>query len=221
MPRTRPSKDPIATPGPAREIPARFLACEKCDALFNYPEIEVGESAYCYHCGFVIFSRRPNAVQRSAAWAVSAASLFVVANFFPFITLDVAGQSNGIVLAGSVHVLADQANLGLATAVATFILVVPAFLIAGMLFVLCPLLGGRRFPGSYWIARLIYGFSVWDFTEVFLLGVLVSLLKLFSLASVSIGVSFYAFALMVVCVTASLTCIGRHELWEYLERASK
>ena len=199
----------------------RLLACEKCDALFNYPEIDVGEAAYCYHCGFAIFARRKNAVQRSAAWAVSAATLFAVANFFPFISLKVGGQDNAIVLAGSVHALAEQEYLGLATAVATFILAAPAIFIAGSLMVLLPLLAGRRLPGARSLARLIYGFSVWDMTEVFLLGVLVSLLKLFSLATVTIGISFYAFAIMVVCMTASLTCIGRHELWELLEKAKK
>ena len=220
-----PNSEQMAPPSPSTtevgDEELKLVACEKCDALFNYPKIDIGEAAYCYHCGFAIFARRKNAVQRSAAWAISAAALFAVANFFPFISLNVGGQVSEIVLAGSVGALAKEEYLGLATAVATFILAAPAIFIAGSLMVLIPLLAGRRLPGARSVARLIYGFSMWDMTEVFLLGVLVSLLKLFSLATVTIGISFYAFAVMVVCMTASLTCIGRHELWELLERARK
>ena len=127
---------------------------------------------------------------------------------------------NGIVLAESVQALADRENIGLATAVALFILAAPALLVSGMLYVLCPLLTGRNLPGASMVARWIYGFSLWDMTEVFLLGVLVSLLKLFEIASVTLGISFYAFAVMIVCITASLSCIGKHELWELVEEAT-
>ena len=197
-----------------------YIACEKCDALFQYPEVEEGESAVCYYCGFALFTKRPNSLQRSAAWAVSAALLFVVANFFPFMTLSVGGQQQGMVLFQSVEALAERDYTGLATAVAIFILAAPTILLAGMLYVLVPLLGGRRLPGVTKVARWVYGISVWNMSEVFLLGVLVSLLKLIPLASITLGISFWAFTLMIMCITASNTCIGKHELWELIEEAS-
>ena len=196
-----------------------YIACEKCDALFHYPDVKEGESAVCYYCGFALFTKRPNSLQRSAAWAISAALLFVVANFFPFMTLGVGGQQSGMVLFQSVEALADRDYAGLATAVAIFILAAPTILLAGMLYVLIPLLNHRRLPGASKVARWVYGVSTWNMSEVFLLGVLVSLLKLIPLASITLGISFWAYVLMILCITASNTCIGKHELWESIERA--
>ena len=53
--------------------------------------------------------------------------------------------------------------------------------------------------------------------EVFMLGILVSLLKLSKLATVHLGISFWAFALLIVCVTASFSVVDRLDLWRRLE----
>ena len=55
--------------------------------------------------------------------------------------------------------------------------------------------------------------------EVFLLGVLVSLLKLGKLATVTLGASFWAFVGLIACLAAALAAIDHAELWEHLEAA--
>jgi paraquat-inducible protein A len=55
--------------------------------------------------------------------------------------------------------------------------------------------------------------------EVFLLGVLVSLLKLGTLATLTLGTSFWGFVGLMVCLVAALTVIDYAELWEQLEAA--
>lgn len=205
---------------PAHLRPVR-IACHDCDALFTIEPLAQGERAICPCCGSLLLTRRPRTLQRSTAWALGAAALFLVANFFPFLSLDAAGQRHEIVLAESVGALREKGSPGLAIAVAGFILFAPAFLIAGSLYVLAPLLlGGRNLPGARFIARGIVAVSRWNMTEVFLLGVLVSLLKLAEMASVSLGIAFWAFAAMIVCLTASLAAIDRRRLWDGIESAS-
>ena len=53
--------------------------------------------------------------------------------------------------------------------------------------------------------------------EVFLLGALVSLLKLGKLATLTLGTSFWAFIALIVCLTAALASIHPRELWARLE----
>jgi paraquat-inducible protein A len=55
--------------------------------------------------------------------------------------------------------------------------------------------------------------------EVFLLGVLVSLLKLGNLATLTLGTSFWAFVGLIVCLVSALAAIDHAELWEQLEAA--
>lgn len=55
--------------------------------------------------------------------------------------------------------------------------------------------------------------------EVFLLGVLVSLLKLGHLAELHFGVGFWAFAALMFCMAAAVAAIDKRELWDRLEVA--
>lgn len=197
------------------------LACHDCDALFTVGPLGKGDRAICPRCGCLLLMLRPRTLQRSTAWALGAASLFLVANAFPFLTLEASGQHSEIVLARSVGALHEHGSPALAVAVAVFILAAPAFIIAGNLYVLIPLLlGARMLPGVRWVARGIGAVSRWNMTEVFLLGVLVSLLKLAEMASVTLGVAFWAFSAMIVCLTASLASIDRRRLWDGIESAS-
>lgn len=198
------------------------LACHDCDALFTVVPPGQNERAFCPHCGCLLLTRRPRTLQRSAAWALGAAALFLVANFFPFLTLEAAGQRSEIVLAQTVGALYREGSVGLAVAVAVFILAAPTFIVAGSLYVLFPLLlETRNLPGARIFARGIAAASRWNMTEVFLLGVLVSLLKLAELASVTIGIAFWGFAAMIVCITASLAAIDRRRLWDGIESLSR
>ncbi|MEO8353256.1 MAG: paraquat-inducible protein A [Chthoniobacteraceae bacterium] len=205
----------------AHAPPSQFLACHDCDALFDCRPLEEGETVICPRCQAKLHSCRKNSVQRSTALGMSAAVLFIVANLYPFLTLEVGGQLSEITLSESVSKLNAHGSPWLAAGVAIFIIGAPSLMLAGMLFLLLPLLSGRRLPGALTICRWVYGTDPWNMIEVFLIGVLVSLLKLGDIAKVTLGTSFWAFAGVIICLTASLGSIDRRELWDRLEVAGK
>ena len=57
--------------------------------------------------------------------------------------------------------------------------------------------------------------------EVYLLGVLVSLLKLSKLATLTLGASFWSFVGLIICLTAAVSSIDPRELWTRLENANR
>lgn len=59
----------------------------------------------------------------------------------------------------------------------------------------------------------------WNMIEVFLLGVLVSLIKLGKLAELEFGVGFWAFGILMFCMAAAVAAIDKKELWDRLEVA--
>jgi len=61
----------------------------------------------------------------------------------------------------------------------------------------------------------------WNMVEVFILGVLVSLLKLAKLAEVHFGYGFWAYCILMLCMAAAVAGIDRDELWDRLEVAKK
>src|ERR1700730_16788875 len=100
-----------------------------------------------------------------------------------------------------------------------FTLAAPTLLIAALLYVLVPLLRRRRLPWALPCCRVIREARRWSMVEVFLLGVVVSLLKLGTVAKLTLGTSFWAFVGLMVCLVAALTVIDFAELWEQLEAA--
>ena len=200
-------------------LPSQWIACHDCDALVETPELHPGEKAVCPRCLALLFSFEHNALHRTAAFALAAAFLFVVSNIFPFLTLRAGFRESQMHLWQSVSGLGAQGYPYLAGAVAIFILAAPALVITGLLYLVLPLLKQRRLPGAIVLGRWTHRARRWNMAEVFLVGVLVSLMKLGKLATLTLGTSFWAYVGLIICLTAAIASIHPRELWLRLEQA--
>ncbi len=181
--------------------------------------LQEGDKAICPRCVHPLLSYERNSIHRTAAFALAAGLLFIVSNFFPFMTLRAGFRESEMMLWQSASGLEEQGYPYLAGAVSIFILAAPALLIAGLLYLLLPLLGDRRWPGALPICRWVLAARRWNMIEVFLLGALVSLLKLGKLAELTLGTAFWSFVGLIICLTAALASIHPRELWTRLEMA--
>ena len=206
----------------ATGVTSKDLACHDCDALFSAPVMREGERVICPRCGASLFVNRPDSLQRSSAYVVASAVLFFVANLFPFMTLKQEYRSNQMVLVESVTGLWNQPDYApLAVLIAIFMLVAPALLILGLMYLLIPLIQHRVLPGSVALCRLITTARRWQMLDVYLLGCLVSLLKLGKLATLNLGTSFWAFAALIISLSMALGSIDLRELWARIEVARR
>jgi paraquat-inducible protein A len=185
------------------------------------PELAVGEKAICPRCVNVLVTRGRNSLHRTAAFAMASAILFVVANSFPFLTLRAGLRESQMLLWQSATGLVHEGYPYLAIAVAMFIIGAPALLIAGLLYVVLPLLWNRRLPAAGRLCRWVFRARRWNMMEVFLLAVLVSLLKLGKLATLMLGTSFWALVALIICLTSALASIHPRELWRRIELARR
>ncbi len=146
--------------------------------------------------------------------------MFVV-NWFPFLTMDAAGIRTTLNLVSGARALIAEGSPLLGLALALFTIVTPLSLAGGLLYVCAPLLFGRIAPGAIHVAKWLNKTEPWNMIEVFLLGVLVSLLKLNKLADVHFGPGFWAFGAVMLCMAAAIAGIDRDELWDRLEVAKR
>lgn len=200
-------------------IPAHCTACPDCDALVDAPDLRPGQKVICPRCSALLFSYERNSLHRTASFALGAAVLFALANAFPFLTMRAGFRESEMHLWESISGLGEQGYPYLAAAVAVFILAAPVLVIGGLLYLILPLLNGRRLPGAIALGRWVHRARRWNMIEVFLVGVLVSLMKLGKLATLSLGTSFWAFVGLIVCLTAAIASIHPRELWLRLEQA--
>jgi paraquat-inducible protein A len=53
--------------------------------------------------------------------------------------------------------------------------------------------------------------------EVFIIGVIVSLVKIAAMATVELGISFWAYAGFAICFTLAISSLDRYQCWERIE----
>jgi paraquat-inducible protein A len=190
-----------------------LTACHECDLLQRKPILPSGGIACCRRCKAVLFRRTPNSLDRALAYTLGAAILFIIANMFPIVGLEVQGNANATSLYGAVESIWKNDMEGVASLVFATTILIPAVEISLMLYVLVPLKFGRL-PGEMSaILRILQSVRPWSMTQVFVLGVLVALVKLAHLAHVVPGVALWAFGGLILSLTAAVATFNTHELW--------
>ena len=89
-----------------------------------------------------------------------------------------------------------------------------------LLWLLLPLQKQLRATGFAWLVRIMQSLRPWGMVEVFLLGVLVAIIKLSSMATVLPGPALWAFMALTVLLTVVVSFDPRG-LWDMVEGAEE
>jgi paraquat-inducible protein A len=197
----------------------RFAACHFCDTLHEASPVGECSAARCTRCGGVLYQNRPASLARASAFSLAALLMMVLVHVFPFLTMDAATLRRHLTLLGAATALIGEDAPILGCSILLFTVITPLMLAGGMIYVCFPLMFGRAAPGARLAAKWMYRSEPWNMVEVFLLGVLVSLLKLAKVSEVHFGLGFWAFGAVMVFMAAAVAGIDREELWDRLEVA--
>lgn len=144
--------------------------------------------------------------------AVAALITLVIAQCFPIIALNAQGMTSQATLFDAVSSLwAGQMRVVAAVVFFTTTLF-PSMELLALLYVLLPLRAGTLPPGFRHVIRFLQWLRPWGMIEVFMLGVLVTTVKMISLARVIPGAGLFAFAALTVLL-ALVSRFDPHRLW--------
>lgn len=192
------------------------IACHECDLLNRVPPMPERGVARCARCGATLLQAKPHSVDRTLAFAWAGVILFVVANSFPFLGLKSAGIVQQTTLATGVQLLYAQGMTELATLVALTCLVIPAVQLLAVLYVLLPLKANRIAWQAPRVFRLLGHLQPWAMLDIFMLGILVTLVKLGHTVEILPGISIWAFAALIVVLAGMAGALDPHHVWERL-----
>jgi paraquat-inducible protein A len=190
-------------------------ACPHCDALHRRPPLRRGEKALCVRCGSVLVRRHRLTPEQVLALVVAALVVFVIANGFPIVDLRIQGLRSSATLAGTVAALWSGDREMMAVLVCATTQVFPLLDLTAMLALLWAATRPHRHRPSWFapLLRVVQEMRPWGMVEVFMLGVIVSLVKLSGMAAVEPGVALWAFAVLTVLMAAILS-FHPHQLWD-------
>lgn len=201
--------------------PAQLIACHYCDLLQLEIPLRPGCSASCSRCGSVLYRNATDSIDRTLAYALAAAVLFVVANLFPIFTIEIKGDRSAITLYGAVLSLWDQQMKTISLLVFITAIVVPAVELVSLIYLLLPFKFGRVSAGYTLFMRTLQFVEPWGMIEVFMLGVLVSLVKLTNDFRVIPGVALWSFGLLTLLLAAAAASFSARDVWARLDPRSK
>ncbi len=69
-----------------------IIACHECDALYERSPIPEGARADCPRCGVELYRHIPRSLDRSLALYLATLVLMIIANVFPFMSMETAGS---------------------------------------------------------------------------------------------------------------------------------
>jgi len=101
--------------------------------------------------------------------------------------------------------------------VAAFIILIPAATLLMLLFLCLPLHFGRWAPWIKTMGRWVFHLQNWAMVEVFIIGVIVSLVKIAKMATVSLGLSFWGYVAFSILFTLAIAALDRYQVWTEIE----
>jgi|SRR5579884_2853979 len=191
-----------------------LIACHECDLLQRDVPLAEGGTARCRRCGGFLHRHSSDSIERTLAYAVAAVVLFVLANAFPIVAMEAQGNRNETSLYSAVVMLWNQDVTSVAALVAVTTLLMPALTLSIMLYILLPLQVGYVPSGLAPLLRFLESIRPWGMVEVFMLGVLVSLVKLTHFADVIPGIGLWSFAVLIVLLAAAAAAFNSYEVWQ-------
>jgi paraquat-inducible protein A len=189
--------------------------CHECDLLQRTPPLPEGGSAHCVRCGHLLHKHRPDSINRTLALTMAGLVLFVLANSYPFLSFDMQGQVTQTTLFTGVKQLTEQGKAEVAAVVLFTSILAPGLQLLLLLIVLLPLkLGGRLPPGFPTLFRWFKTLAPWGMMDVFMIGILVSVVKLTDMETIVPGTSLFAFVLLIFVLAAAQAALDPDVVWE-------
>ena len=194
-----------------------LVACPECDALQREVALVPGGVAACGRCGAELFRFKPDTRDRTLSWIITATVVFVAANSFPLLELEAQGIRTSTTLMGTVLGLQETGWPVLALLVLLSVIVIPFLQLAVSLALLVPLKLGFVPRGLRLLVRTLDAIWPWGMVEVFLLGAMISLVKLTKIASVYTGSALYLIGAYAFLISAAVAAFDDRAFWNRVE----
>jgi paraquat-inducible protein A len=195
---------------------ANLVCCEECDVVYQRVDLKKGAKAYCLRCGAVLY-KNGRSIQQLLPLVIASFILFIISNVFPIVKIDLKGNFAETTLLGAVNAMfdADRGFVAILVFLTTFAFPLCEMLL--LIYILVPTTIWKIQPqGMAFALRVIKVFRVWGMIEVFLIGVLVTLVKLAVMVVIIPGIALWSFAALTILLVLVMS-VSVSEIWVQVE----
>ena len=194
----------------------KIIQCHECALLVHLPTLKLSQKAQCPRCGLVLSAMHDNALERIMVFAITALIFLILSFVFDFLAFSRNGLENSFSLLESLHILINNNYHILAAIEIITVFIVPMMILLILVYLSFYLFKGKFPPKGHHLLRIVYALLPWSMVEIFLIGALVSIIKIVSMADIYLGMSFYSFALYSLFITLVVLHLDKQQFTQLL-----
>ncbi|MFV0575140.1 MAG: PqiA/YebS family transporter subunit [Vibrio sp.] len=200
-------------------------ACEECGLVVELPQLKDGFKdgfkVQCPRCDHTLISQPKMIYHTVQAYGISLLIMLALSCSFPFMSFSVKGLSQQVTLLDAAISMHHYKNTLLTLILILCVLILPMLYTIAQMYIhaqLARLKKGHSVSKSHLItlSRWVFRFKPWMMADVFLVGILVAMVKIVSLADVWLGPSFWAFCGYSMLVVKVTSLVNAPWIWEQL-----
>jgi paraquat-inducible protein A len=198
-------------------VAAGPIACPSCEIL--QPRPAAPAVPRCTRCGARVRHRKPDSIARTWALVLAATILYVPANYFPVMRIEILGKAESDTIFSGVMELANAGMWEIAALVFFASILVPGSKLLGLGFLLISVQRRSRWrPRERAVVyRVIEYIGRWSMIDMFMVSILVALVQLGALATIEAGPGAVCFASVVVITMFAAMSFDPRLIWDALE----
>jgi paraquat-inducible protein A len=202
------------------------IGCESC-GLVSVPLMahattgDKGHAARCPRCGAGLHERKPDSLNRTWAFVIAGAILYIPANYYPVLTVIQAGAGMPSTILGGVEELLSSHMYPLALLVFFASILVPVFKLIGLALMLMATMlvttaTGARFllPQRTRLYFVVAWIGRWSMVDIFMESLLGALVQFGSIVTIAPGVGAVAFCAVVLVTIIGAEAFDPRLMWD-------
>jgi len=210
---------PASTEQAQKAMSSTLLICEHCDTVHRRRSLARGEVARCMRCNAVLERHQRIGLDTMLALVVTVMVVFVQANVWPIITLGLNGEQIHATLWGIIIMMWKEHSQVVSVLAAATLFFFPLCKMGILGWLLVFGRRGKRAPGFVPLMVVLHYIAPWTMSEVFVLGVLVSIVKAHMYFDVTPDAGVYAYAALALLITV-FSGIDLRQLWDKVPQES-
>jgi paraquat-inducible protein A len=172
------------------------------------------EDVVCDRCGHHNHRAHPKSASWSLAFSMTALILYIPANIYPFMTIEMYGNRNSSTIWGGILSLNESGSWPIALIVFLASMLIPFFKLIILFYLGLTASNQARPQFKAKLYRIVEVIGRWSMLDIFLLAVLVAIMKLGPWTNVRPEIGSLMFALVVIFTMLASEYFDPQLLWE-------
>ena len=190
-----------------------YILCHKCHILNREVPIADGSKALCSNCGTILYHRDSRLLDHGLALSLAGLIFFILANSFPLVNIDILGTERFISIISMITSLVDSGYYLVGLFVTYLILIFPLMIFLLYILIFSLMKAGKGEVLTKELLILLARIQPWHMSDIFLISILVAVVKLFGMAEIHFGISFWTLIVFVLIDIYMTRNIHLGELW--------